>query len=456
MVAFIGTGAAATGNNTSLNPALPAGVQAGDVLLLLASIRNSGTGVPAVPAGWTALVLAGNVRLMGKLATSSESAPTVAFANGVAGADTLAQIAAFRSVSLNALQADAQLNGPAQDIAYPAWGVGSAGRLVVWFGWKQDDWASITGPGVAIGTAVSTAGDDAAQGWRCSIASAAASGAAGSLTVTGGAGAISRGGVLILGAALSAVEQDTWPPRMLVSATGIGIGDTVTIARVVGSTRTPVRGADAVTAVDPSLVVTDAELPFGVPVSYVLQLDGVDVATTTPATHTLPGGKVAVTDAIEGSAAEVVILARPERTRTRVASSYVVGGRTVMVSGPMGDPTGQIELHTDTTAGADNLVGVLDGATGGIVQIRQPGGYAGIDAHLAVAGYREVRASQDGTDPRRRWVLDTAEIEPWPTSSVARGYTLQDIADAYAGLTLADLAGDYSTLLAVAQHDWAL
>jgi hypothetical protein len=38
---------------------------------------------------------------------------------------------------------------------------------------------------------------------------------------------------------------------------------------------------------------------------------------------------------------------------------------------------------------------------------------------------------------------------------LSRGYTLQDVADAYTGLTLADLAGDYATLLLLAQGDFS-
>lgn len=457
MTTFVGVATAATGNNTSLVPALPAGMVAGDAMLCFASIRNSGTGTPSTPTGWTLLLDLGNARVFGKVHTGSESAPTVAFSGGVANADTLAQIAAWRGVSINPLAAQVQLNTSAQNIAYPAASVTAGARLVLYAGWKQDDYTSVTSPGTEIAEASTTTGDDASQVWAYTIPTApAVSVSAGSFAVTGGAAAISRGGVLILGAGLTAVEQDIWPPRMLVSATGLGIGDAVTIYRTVGSTRTALRGATEVTADDPALVVVDAELPFGTPIAYTLAVDEVDVASTATAAHTLVGGKVAITDAIEGTAAEVVVTAWPTKRRERQASTYRVGERTVVVSGPLGSATSDIEILTETDTARTNLESLLEDATGGIVQIRQVGGYGGVDAYLATLGVVEARMSQDGTDQRRLITLAVAEVEAWPDTYTARGYTLADIATAYTGLSLADLAGDYSSLLAVAQHDWGL
>jgi hypothetical protein len=63
-------------------------------------------------------------------------------------------------------------------------------------------------------------------------------------------------------------EQDVYPPRVLVTVTGLTIGDFVTVYRVVAGERTAVRQG-AAEAVDVAFLVLDAELPFGTPVRYV-------------------------------------------------------------------------------------------------------------------------------------------------------------------------------------------
>ena len=91
---------------------------------------------------------------------------------------------------------------------------------------------------------------------------------------------------------------------------------------------------------------------------------------------------------------------------------------------------------------------MLEGATGGTVQIRQPGGYDDTDAYMVVTRIEKARYDvTDGLDERRLFALDVTETDPWSSSLTATGYTLQDMADLYAGLTLLDLAGDYATLL---------
>lgn len=254
--------------------------------------------------------------------------------------------------------------------------------------------------------------------------------------------------------AITADVQDAWPPRVLVSVTGVTIGDEVNIYRVVAGEASPVRGALFVQAEDTSVLRVDAELPFGVPVRYRAEVDGDDYETD-PATYTLPGGKVAVTDAINGTAAEVVVLSWPEKVRERDSTVFNVAGRNVVVSGPGAQFTSTIELFTETTSAGDNLRAVLAAATAGIVQVRQPGGYDGVDAYLAVLSVRERRWSQDGTDQRRIHALDVAEVDGWAPVLEARGFTLQDVADAYDGLTLDDLADDFASLLALAQGDFS-
>jgi hypothetical protein len=196
-------GAAATGNNATVNPALPAGLVEGQTMLMLASIRNSGTGTVNTPTGWQPLAASGNLALFGRVAGSSESVPAVSFTGGVANADTIAQIASFNNLPLNVVTSNTQLNASAANVAYPALTITVANGVVVYAGWKQDDstgWAAVAGT-AELGEANPTAGDDASQAWDWVAQTTATNVSAGSFTVSGGGSAISRGMVVQLGPA---------------------------------------------------------------------------------------------------------------------------------------------------------------------------------------------------------------------------------------------------------------
>lgn len=255
--------------------------------------------------------------------------------------------------------------------------------------------------------------------------------------------------------AITADEQDAYPPRVLISVTGLTIGNTIILYRSVGGERAEVRAGYELAVTDSSFLRVDAELPFGVPVTYVAVVNGTTEYSVGPTTYVLPGGKVAVSDAILGISAEVVILAWPEKDHSRQASTFRVGGRNVVVSGALGQFESDVELFVETTSSRDNLAEVLREATESTVQVRQPGGYDGVDSYLAILGINERRFSQDGSDQRRVFAVRVAEVEPWAPTLEARGYTLLDIATAYTGLTLQDLADDYATLLDVAQGDYS-
>lgn len=201
---YIGAGAFATGNNASLVPALPGSIADGDTLLCYATIRNSGTGtVGTAPSGWQTLLSFGNIAILGKVYATGDTAPTVTFSGGVANADTTAQIAAFRNLPLNVVASATQLNGSAQNVAYPALTVPNNASVVIVAGWKQDDstgYAQLAGM-TEIGETNPTAGDDASAAWDYVIQTTASNISASSFTVSGGASAISRGITLSLGPA---------------------------------------------------------------------------------------------------------------------------------------------------------------------------------------------------------------------------------------------------------------
>lgn len=204
--AFIAAGTVAHGNNASVAPALPAGItaDAGQLLLVWAAIRNSGTGTVDLPSGWTSIANFGNARLFGRYYVTGVTAPTVTFTGGAANADTSAQMCAFSGLSLHADSGkylypnpspQTQLNGSAQDIAYPALSVRYNGCVVILAGWKADDWTSVATPAAMdaeIGEPDTTTGDDQGIAWYYDIQTTATDIAAGSMVVTGGASAISR------------------------------------------------------------------------------------------------------------------------------------------------------------------------------------------------------------------------------------------------------------------------
>lgn len=206
--AFIAAGTVAHGNNASVTPGLPAGITAdvGQSLFIWAAIRNSGTGTVDTPSGWTALVSSGNCALLHRYYTTGVTAPLVTFSGGVANADTSARMFAFSGLSREFAggtktvpAAATQLNGSAQNIAYPALNVDRDGGVVLYHGWKQDDWTSVATVGDAeIMDNATTTGDDQGIVADYDIYTTATDVAAGSFTVTGGASAISRAVVVAL------------------------------------------------------------------------------------------------------------------------------------------------------------------------------------------------------------------------------------------------------------------
>jgi hypothetical protein len=190
------------GSNATLSPALPAGYADKDVLLLISAIRNSGTGVPTTPAGYTLLLDMGNVRVFGKVASGVESAPSAAFTGGVANATTSAVMLCLRYTSLEIFAVGSQLNGSAQNIAATPIGApfgGGACMLQVF--WKADDWTTVTTDTLTTFTGSSTLGDDQALGFTLEYADGSSGNGQHSgqtFTVTGGASAISRHGALVL------------------------------------------------------------------------------------------------------------------------------------------------------------------------------------------------------------------------------------------------------------------
>ncbi len=207
--AFIAAGTIANGNNASVVPGLPAGMTAdtGQSMYCIATIRNSGTGVPNQPTGWSTLVNNGNMKVFHKYYVTGDAAPTITFTGGVANADTQARIVAFSGVSPYYGGAFSQqnlykqspgstdtTNSSAQNMAYGNYYVHRNNCVVMLFGWKQDDWTGVAPPAgfTEMVDNATTTGDDSGIAAYYQIQTTATNITAGSMVVTGGASAISR------------------------------------------------------------------------------------------------------------------------------------------------------------------------------------------------------------------------------------------------------------------------
>jgi hypothetical protein len=464
-ITYIGAGTAATGNNVAVQPVVHASTQPGDMVLVLASIRNSGVGTVNLPTGWSRLSGSNNVSVLGKVWLTGDVIPSITFTGGVANADTIAQSVTLRGVEplLNdAIGASfGQLNGSAQNLAIPALDVPGDNHIVLAFLWKQDDCTTIANFGSFVTASLtnSTVGDDACQTIKYSIQTTETDVSSATLTVTGGAAAISRAIMIALRPAASLVvtEQNVYPPRATVAMSGMTLGDQLDVYRQVAGQRTLVRGGHVDSVVDTGFFVIDAELPFGVPVSYVAVINGRVEYTSSATTYSLPRDHPVLTDAISGLSAECIIMAADDKVFSRDSARFRVSGRNLVVGAPFGQAEGRYELFFETTVGRENLMDLLANATEGVVQLRQAltGTYEDVDAYISVDQISVSRYSQDGSDPRRLVTINYAEVQPWSDELLATGWTYADVETFYSGIAYTDAAGDYATYLDAVQGDFS-
>lgn len=258
--------------------------------------------------------------------------------------------------------------------------------------------------------------------------------------------------------AISAVEQDFYPPRILVSITGLTLTDDVIVYRVISAQRTELRAGSVQDIADTSFLVLDAELPFGVPVTYLAVVNSVTEYSTSATTYILGDGgddtKVVFTDAVSGAGAEAIIVAWPDKQYAPQSAVFVVGGRQLAVStGGVGMYTADIELVFEATTSLDNFYTLLNTATEGVIQFRAD---TSESDYWTVQRITESRYSNDWDDERRTVLISVAQVESWAAALEARGFTYQDVADYYgASGHYTDVSDDYATYLAVAQGDFS-
>lgn len=188
---IVATGTASSAVNASVTPGLPAGVVDGDVLVLYAAIRNT-AGSVNTPADWTLWTDGGNFRVFIRIYATGQTAPTVTFSGGVAGADTAARITAVRNSDYS-ISTLFQANASVQDIAFPTMSAAPlTPNMIMVLAWKQATAtaSSLPSPWV-FGTRDSViAGDDQTLLWWYRITSDSVTAA--SIIMSGGVAALSE------------------------------------------------------------------------------------------------------------------------------------------------------------------------------------------------------------------------------------------------------------------------
>lgn len=203
-ISYVGIGAATSGNYASLVPSLPTGLQAGDLMIIVATVRAL-TAVPGQPLGWSKMVSGPNVAILAKFYELGDTAPTVTFTGGATGDTTTAQCMVFRGTARTLSKAfaasTAQLNGSAQNVAVPGLVAPSDAHAHVVVGWKQTTWTgAATLTGFTEEADVSSAsGSTAAYDIQYRLGSTGtATFSATTMTITGGVAASSRAIVFAL------------------------------------------------------------------------------------------------------------------------------------------------------------------------------------------------------------------------------------------------------------------
>ncbi|WDO09964.1 hypothetical protein ME763_32255 [Streptomyces murinus] len=485
-ISYGASGALATHTDT-VTPALPAGAAAGQLAICQVVSAHPSDPVPSTPSGWTLVGSASGgagsfglntgirrLTFFARELAGGDTAPTTAIPAGSSGSAigarvfTLARTAGtgWRWAATFGADATSDTSFSAAAAAALTWAPGDF--AVLGYAWNTQAATSsargVTATGETFAAATSQLSDQISTGDGARLHMATSSVTAGSgtqaptVTATLSAAATGVGAVVRVREATSSITaapQSVFPPRNLVTVTGLSGNDivTATLYRQVGTDLTPLRAASDVDVTgDASFLRVDAEQPFGIAVAYAAVLTDVNGQQWTiysdPITSTVDTD--VISDAIRGVGAQIYIEDWADKKRTRDATQFNVGGRVVVVGKKRGAAQATVTVSTDTEDAGDDLQDVLDNATEGVILIRNQVTRAGVDGHLALLDDDEKRNWQTAY---REWDLDTVETEPWPDVLEAAGFTLQDIADNFS--TLGDIAAAFpGTLLDIATFDF--
>ncbi|WAZ20161.1 hypothetical protein STRCI_001260 [Streptomyces cinnabarinus] len=485
-ISYIGVGAVSSHADT-ITPAYPAGATVGRLAVLTVISGHPNESTPSTPSGWEAAgSVSGGGGVFGasagprrityfvRVLTGGDAQPTTLIPTGGSGSLIAGRIAVLErsagtgwrwatafgedttsGTGFSAVSSTA-LTWTAGDFVILGYGITTSG-----LGTSAE---AIAASGITFGTITERVDDGVAVGntTRFALATGAVSSGSGSqaptLSATLSGSSTGAAGVLRVREASSdvnATAQSVFPPRNLVSVTGLLADDitSVTVYRQVGTTLTAVRAASDVDTTGADVLLrVDAEQPFGVSLNYAATLTDVNGTQWTvysgPITSTVDGD--VVSDAIRGIGAIVKIEAPLEWKRSREASVFNVGGRLLAVGRPRSAPSTTFTVRTESEEEGDALDTVLDDVTEGILLIRKQVTIPRLDGHFALL---EDTEAPTWYDAYRWWSLDVVKVEAWPDSLEAAGFTLQDIADNLS--TLQDIATAFpGTLLDIALYDF--
>ncbi|MFI5973504.1 hypothetical protein [Streptomyces sp. NPDC051452] len=459
---------------------------AGNLALMQVLSGHPSDSIPTTPSGWSLIssfsggggtfgASAGPRRQtwFARVLAGGEPNPTTVIPSGSAGSVIAARIISLARTAGTgwrwaASGADDSTSGTAFSVVGGMALTFKAGDFVV-LGYgvasSADSYTAeaVTAAGITFGTvteradaAVTTGNGLSSALATCSVSSGTAQ-VAPTITATLAAASVGVAGALRIREASSdvaAIAQTAFPPRNLVSATGLTGDDitTVTLYRQVDTNLTAVRAATGIDVTgQSSLLRVDAEQPFGVSMTYAAVLTDLYGQQWTvysdPITSTVDAD--VVSDAIRGVGALVHIESPLDWKRDREATTFNVGGRIVVVGRPRSAPSTTVTVRTETDEDGDALNDLLDHVTEGVLLIRRQVSLPRLDGSYALLDDTE---SPTWYDQFRWFQLNVVRADDWPDVLEAAGFTLQDIANNYS--TLADLAADFSSLLAIALYDF--
>ncbi|MEV6737871.1 hypothetical protein AB0N14_13450 [Streptomyces sp. NPDC051104] len=484
-ISYVNSGVT-TGHPYTVTPPYFAAPAAGQLGILQVVSGHPNDNVPSTPSGWT---LAGSFSGGGgtfssgtgprrltyfvRVMTGGDTPPTTSIPSGSAGSAIAGTINILsRSAGTGWRWTTSFGDDQTSGTAFSAAGATS-------LTWKPGDFAwisyalplstvtlsaqAVAAAGVTFGAVSSRYTIAVATGNGLCTAAASASVSSGSATAaptvsaTLSAATTGVAGVLRIREATSdvnAAPQSVFPPRNLVSVTGLLADDvtSVTVYRQVGTDLTPVRAASGINVTgQSSLLRVDAEQPFGVSLNYAAILTDVYGQQWTvysgPITSTVTSD--VISDAIRGVGAAVKIESPLEKKRDRDATQFNAGGRIVVVGRPRSAASSTITVRTETDQDGDALNDILDNATDGVILLRKQTSMTRLDGTYALLSDNEAPTWYD----EYRWfTLDVVKADDWADVLEAAGFTLQDIANNFS--TLADIASFFTTLLAIAQYDF--
>lgn len=485
-ISYVAAGALAQHTDT-VTPALPAGAAAGQLAVLQVVSSHPNLNVPSTPSGWTLVgsfsggggtigLNTGPRRLtfFARELAGGDAAPTTAIPSGSSGSLIGARVFSLsRTAGTGWRWAVSFGEDTVSDTSFSA-----AGSTVLT--WTAGDWCAlgyawnvqtvsasaraVTATGITFAAATARLSDAITSGNGARLTLAESSVTAGSgtqaptVTATLSAAATGVGALLRISEATTAISvspQSVFPPRNLVSATGLTGDDivTATLYRQVGTDLTAVRAANGVDVTGlTSLLRVDAEQPFGVSLNYAAVLTDLYGQQWTiysaPITSTVSSD--VISDAIRGIGAAVKVESPLGWKRDRDATQFNINGRIVVVGRPRSARSATITVRTETDDAGDTLNELLDNATEGTILLRRQTSLPRLDGTYALLDDQE---DPNWYDTYRWFQLNVVKSDDWPDVMEAAGFTLQDIANNFS--TLQDIATFFTgTLLDIAQYDF--